>query len=251
MASYEEPRVGIVKDGSTAHMRLDIGSSLELLEVRLRADSSERLRVGTELFTYALTTSYQGLRLQVDAVDGYFGGHVVYRLQQAHTAFFLRLRILHLSSHFLDGHFDLERKVWLNGQEPTPLARDYGELTVGHLWQWEASEFFAYGGFSHATLIRPPTMKRLNLLCGFTAHAGNWIGPLLGLPVHFYAADHFSMWGLETLSGTNLIEAGLRFGVWNGSGVRVFLSHHSGLEVYHQYFDVKNDDWGIGVGLDQ
>ncbi len=249
-ASYEEPRTGIIKDGSTAHMKLDIGSSLELLEFRLREDSTERIHFGAELFTYALTTSNQGLRLQVDAVDGYFGGHVTYRLQHSRSAYALRLRILHLSSHFLDGHYDLHQNMWLNGLEPTPLARDYGELTGAYIWGSTPAELMVYAGFSQATLIRPPTMKRLNVLCGFSAHTGNWIGPLFGSPVHVYAADHYSLWGLEMLSGTNMFEAGVKLGGWDSSGIRIFLSHHAGLEVFHQYFDTKDADWGMGFAFD-
>jgi hypothetical protein len=231
-------------------MKLDIGGSMDFLGVRLRADSTERLRLGADLFTYALSTSYRGLRLQVDAVDGYFGGHLVYRFQWNSATLLVRLRILHLSSHLLDGHYDLATETWIGGRLPVPLSRDCGELTVGYLWQWGPSELFLYAGVNQATLIRPSTMKRLTSHCGVTAHTGSWAGPLLGVPVHLYAADHFALWGLESLSGTNILETGVKFGEWDGSGIRIFLSHHSGLEVYHQYFDVKTDAWGLGFGLE-
>ena len=93
-------------------------------------------------------------------------------------------------------------------------------------------------------------MKRLNTVFGVTAHTGDWTGTFAGRPVHFYASDHFRVWGLETLSGTNMFEAGVKFGEWNGAGIRIFLSHHAGLEVYHQYFDTKSDNWGLGFGLE-
>ena len=41
---------------------------------------------------------------------------------------YLRLRILHLSSHFIDGHFRLETTTWIDGQLPRPYSRDYAEL---------------------------------------------------------------------------------------------------------------------------
>ena len=249
-ASYEEPRVGLTKDINSAHMKLDIGSAMDFVQISLRADSTQNLRFGADLFAYALVTSYEGLRLQVDALDGYFGGHVVYRMQLPQSALLLRLRVLHLSSHLLDGHFDLSNGVWRDGRFPNPLSRDYGEITAGYLWQRNSSEVFLYAGFSQATLIRPPTMKRLNTMCGVAAHTGDWVGSFAGSPVHLYAADHFRIWGLETLSGTNMLEAGVKFGEWNGAGIRIFISHHSGLEVYTQYFDMKSDDWGLGFGLE-
>jgi hypothetical protein len=30
----------------------------------------------------------------------------------------------------------------------------------------------------------------------------------------------------------------------------LYVSYHSGDEMYHQYFDVKRDDLGIGISLD-
>lgn len=249
-ASYEEPRVGMTKDINSSHMKLDVGSAMDFVQISLCADSSQKLRLGADLFAYALVTSYEGLRLQVDALDGYFGGHVVYRMQQPHAALLLRFRFLHLSSHLIDGHFDLSDSVWRDGRFPNPLSRDYGEITAGYLWQWNSSELFLYAGVSHATFIRPSTMKRLNTVFGVTAHTGDWTGTFAGSPVHFYASDHFRVWGLETLSGTNMFEAGVKFGEWNGAGIRIFLSHHAGLEVYHQYFDTKSDNWGLGFGLE-
>jgi hypothetical protein len=249
-ASYEEPRLGLTKDINTSHMKLDIGSSMEVLNVSVSHDSTQNLRFGADFFAYALVTSYEGLRLQVDALDGYFGGHAVYRVQLPHSALLLRFRFLHLSSHLLDGHFNLSDSTWRGGRFPNPLSRDYGEITAGHLWQWDSSELFLYAGFSHATFIRPPTMKRLNAVFGVAAHTGDWTGFLAGRPVHFYASDHFRLWGVDTFSGTNMFEAGVKFGEWNGAGIRIFLSHHSGLEVYHQYFDMKSDDWGLGFALE-
>jgi hypothetical protein len=249
-ANHEEPRLGIVKDINTSHMRLDIGGSLDILNIRVAGDSNTSLRVGADFFAYALSTSHRGLRLQIDALDGYFGGHIVYREQKARSAILLRLRILHLSSHLLDGHFDLDKNIWIDGRLPNPFSRDYGELTAGHLWQWNGSELYVYGGFSYATLVRPSEQKRLNTLYGMTAHTSNWAGLCFSKPVHFYFSDHFLLWGLGALSGTNMIEAGVKVGEWDGTGIRLFVGHHAGLEVYHQYSDVKSSGWGLGFALE-
>jgi hypothetical protein len=249
-ANHEEPRLGIVKDIATSHMRLDIGGAMDIFNLRVTEDSTTNLRVGADFFAFALSTSHRGLRLQIDALDGYFGGHIVYRSQKKHSATILRLRILHLSSHLLDGHFNLDEGVWIDGRMPSPFSRDYGELTAGHLWHWSGSEIFVYGGFSYATLVRPSEQKRLNTLYGITAHASDWTGRCFAQPVHFYISDHFLLWGLGTLSGTNMVEAGVKLGEWDGSGIRVFVNNHSGLEVYHQYSDVRSPGWGVGFALD-
>jgi hypothetical protein len=249
-ASFEEPRIGLAKDVSSSHMNLDIGGGMDLLNIRVSDDSTSNLRVGADIFAYALSTSRQGLRLQIDAVDGYFGGHLVYRLQKAHTALLLRVRVLHLSSHLLDGHYDLNNNVWIDGRLPNPFSRDYGEVTAGHVWQWDSSGLVVYGGFSYATLVRPTTVKRLNTLYGVTMHTARWVRSCFGRPMNFYISTHLLLWGMGTLSSTNVAEAGVKFGAWEGEGLRVFIKHHAGLEVYHQYSDVKNNAISLGFCLE-
>ena len=105
-ASPEEPRTGIRKEIGSSRMTLSIGGQLDLVEWRPGGDPGMRIRAGAQLFMYALTTNYQGLRLQMDAADGYFGGYLVGRQQGPSSAMTLRFRIMHLSSHMLDGNYD-------------------------------------------------------------------------------------------------------------------------------------------------
>jgi hypothetical protein len=249
-ANHEEPHLGLTKDIATSHMRLDIGSSMDLVNIRVSADSTTNIRAGADLFAFALSTSYNGLRLQIDALDGYFGGHIVYRNQREGSALLLRLRIMHLSSHLIDGHYDNDADAWIGGRKPLHFSRDYGEVTAGYLWQWNGAGVFAYGGFSYATLVRPSEQKRLNTLYGITAHTSRWTGGCFGKPLNLYVSEHFLLWGVDELSGTNGLEAGVKFGAWEGAGVRVFVSYHSGLEIYHQYSDVTAGEWGVGFELE-
>lgn len=230
-------------------MKLDIGGAMDILNIRVRDDSTANLRFGADLFAYALSASHRGLRLQIDAVDGYFGGHIVYREQRDRTALLVRLRILHLSSHLVDGHFDLDNEAWIGGRLPNPFSRDYGEVTAGYLWQWDKAGLFVYGGFSYATLVRP-AMKRLTTHYGATLHSGRWVESGFGVPVLFYISDHLLVWGVETLSATNVAEAGVKLGEWEGAGIKIFLSYHSGLELYHQYSNLKSDALSLGFCLE-
>jgi hypothetical protein len=97
-AYYQEPRVGLRKEMGNSRMKLDIGSSLDILEYSFSADSSKMLRLGADLFTYALTTNSEGFRLQVDAVDGFFGGHIVFQAGEERSRLSVRFRYLHLSA---------------------------------------------------------------------------------------------------------------------------------------------------------
>jgi hypothetical protein len=177
-------------------MRLDIGSTLDLLEYRFSGTS---LRAGVDFFTHALSTNAQGFRLQIDAVDGFFGGHLSLHPDGNQDAFSMRLRLLHLSGHFLDGHFDEGASRWLDGRSPIPFTRDFGEL-VG-AYEFVLSDFSAmvYTGFSYATLIRPAEIKRLATTQGIEIHNAEILGPVLGKPANLFLADIFTLWGVVYL----------------------------------------------------
>jgi hypothetical protein len=249
-ANPEEVRVGVRREFGSTRMRLDIGSALDLVGYQPASDADLSLRIGAEMFVFALTTSYQGLHLQVDAVDGYFGGHITLRKQYASSTLYIRTRILHLSSHFIDGHFRLESLSWIDGQLPRPYSRDYVEVTAAYEPHGESWNLLLYAGFNQAWFCRPATMLRFNTFQGFVVRTSGWTGPVFGKTTTLYLADHFLLTGVGTLSGSNVLEGGIKFGTWEQSGIRLFISYHGGVEMYHQYFDVKRNDLGIGFSLD-
>ncbi len=240
-ASDEEPRTGIRKAFGSSRMKLDIGAAYDLMEWHPGGDSTRTFRAGAEFFAYALSNNAYGLRLQVDAADGYFGGHFLYTERTASRLAALRFRILHLSSHFLDGHMSAGDWHWRDEREPVPFSRDYGELTA--LWRSMTGEghFQLYGGTSYATLSRPDEINRWAFFAG---------GEYFHARSHCYAAVHFTLTGIPAWIGTTHIESGVRFGSWDESGLRIYLSYQTGLVPFHQYFNVREETWGGGIGFD-
>lgn len=249
-AHPQEPRSGVRKEFGTSRLKLDIGSTLDLLEWNLSSTGSERIRVGVQFFSYALTTSSEGLRLQVDAIDGFFGGHIAFRSLLGSSAFSLRLRIMHLSAHFVDGHFDDETGTWKDGRSPLPFTRDFGEL-VG-LYDWYAPPFSVspYVGINYATLVRPTDIKRWAPLFGIILRTSEGTITLLGKPSSIYIADHLTLWGIPAYTGQNTLEGGIKLGAWNGAGIRFAVSLMTGPEVFSQYYNVSRTSWGLGFAYD-
>ncbi len=205
IANHQEPRVGIRKEIGTSRLKLDIGSSIDLLGYSFDERQSKQLRLGADFFTYALTTSAQGLRLQVDAVDGFFGGHIVYRSETDQSAFGLRLRILHLSAHFVDGHIDPATGTWRDGRAPLPFTRDFGELVGSYTFSAGPIAIMPYAGISYATLVRPTTINRWGGLGGVEMNSGEFIGKVFGKPFELYAADNLTIAGIPDYVGTNIL----------------------------------------------
>jgi len=248
-ANYEEPRVGVKKEAGTSRLKLDIGSSIDFFEYG--SDSTAgRLRAGADFFTYALTTSAEGLRLQVDAVDGFFGGHIVYAPPGEDGRLLIRLRLLHISGHLIDGHWDHITMQWKDNKLPIPYTRDFGELTGLFTWRGRIADLSAYTGFSYATLVRPTDLARWATLHGVELHTTGLLGPAAGKPFSLYAADNLAVTGIPAWYGTNNLEFGVKFGEWNGTGIRFYGSYYHGLEVFSQYYYVRTDQWGLGFAFD-
>ena len=217
-----EPVSGLRKEIGSSRMRLMIGAPLDVWELPLADDGSARFRVGIDFFVQALTTSSEGLRLQIDAADGWFGGHVASRWEFRDAMLSLRLRILHLSGHMVDGHFDGETGTWKDGREPIPFTRDFGELSaaVSTSLSWLTVRGFA--GASYATLIRPENIERWMFLGGFDLHTASLLSSEGPFPLHVYAGYTLTLAGIPEYTGTNSVEAGVKFGAWDGRGIRVY-----------------------------
>jgi hypothetical protein len=248
-ANYQEPRTGVRKEAGTSRLKLDIGSSIDFLECRTDSPGG-RLRIGADFFTYALTTSAEGLRLQVDAVDGFFGGHIVYAAPGEDAHLSLRLRLLHISGHLIDGHWDRATMQWKDNKQPIPYTRDFGELTGLYTWPGRTLDLSVYSGFSYATLVRPDDLSRYGTLHGFELHSTGLIGPFGGRPLSAYIADNLAITGIPVCYGTNNVEFGVKFGQWDGTGIRLYGSYYHGLEVFSQYYYVRTDQWGLGFAFD-
>ncbi|MBM2840454.1 MAG: hypothetical protein HW412_982 [Bacteroidetes bacterium] len=250
VANYNEPRVGLRKEIGSSHLKIDIGSSLDVLEYTVSSEKSKKVRAGVDFFTYALSTSAEGRRLQIDAVDGLFGGHLSYQAVDEERTFSLRLRIIHSSAHFIDGHFDNTTGTWKNGIAPIPFTRDFIELAGAVEHQWSSISLMAYSGFSYAMLIRPENIKRASTIHGFEARTTNALGTAMGKPFSLFFADNLSLVGIPKYIGTNNLELGVKFGEWAGSGVRLYISYYSGLTVFSQYYNIREEQWGLGFTFD-
>ncbi len=250
IANHQEPRLGVRKEIGTSRLKLDIGGSLDLLGYAFDDQRSRQLRLGVDFFTYALTTSFEEHRLQVDAVDGFFGGHLVYRAGGEHSAVAMRLRILHLSAHMVDGHVDPATGTWRDGRAPIPFTRDFAELGAFFSFSAGPIAIMPYAGISYATLVRPSTINRWGGLGGVELNSGEWPGRAFGNPFELYVADNLSIAGVPEWIGTNIFEVGMKFGRWEGNGIRFYVNNASGLELFSQYYDVRNSRWGVGFAFD-
>lgn len=248
-ANNQEARIGILYYTSTTNLKVDIGNTIDLLSYELNAEQM-RFTAGVEFMAYAFSKSYAGKRLQISAVDGFFGGNISFLKQSDNSKLLARFRIIHNSAHLVDGSYDADNDLWIDGKEPIPFTKDFGELTIAHQILTENVLLKYYGGLSYATLIRPNELKRMNYHMGIELAFPNIAGKLFNNDVNFFLADHFFLDGTAKYIGSNQLMAGVKIGSWNKKGIVFYASYYSGGDMFGTYYERKIAKFGIGFLID-
>jgi hypothetical protein len=248
-ANIYEPRIGVFKFLDAAEMKVDIGNSIDVAGVEFTSSQS-KVTIGIDFMAYALTTGAQGLRLQVDALDGFFGGNLSFSKKLDLGDLQARFRILHHSAHFADGHYQLGSKKWIGNREPIPYTQDFGELVIAHNHSFQTADICYYGGISYATLVRPAEIQRFSYLAGCEIYLPQIIGKILEQPTNIFCAYNISIMGRQFYSASNQIQLGIKFGKWNEKGVTVFLGYYNGQHMFGEYYDLNLSTIGAGFTVD-
>jgi hypothetical protein len=249
LADHKEAKLGILYYTATTNLKVDVGYASDILQISFPSDNI-KVAAGIEFLAYALSTSYEGKRLQIDAVDGLFGGYVSATKSYQTNKLSARLKIMHNSAHLVDGHYDTSSKKWLNDYEPVPFTKDYGELTLAHEINSNSNGLRYYGGLTYSTLVRPSELKRINYHAGFEFSSDNLFGKILGETENVYFAHHFYLNGTDNYSGNNHTVAGIKIGDWYGRGLVFYVSYFKGFDIFNSYYSFKREKFGAGFEID-
>ncbi len=235
-ANHEEPRIGIQQEIGTSRMKVAIGNALDALEYVRGTDT---IRASILFFAYALANDHRGYRLKIDAADGFFGLGFSY-----HTGSPLsfRFRILHLSAHLVDGHYNDDTQSWRDGRVPFPFSRNYGELIGAYSSNLSAYPVRLYAGLSYSAIVKPREIRKWTAIAGWELRTPG--------STHGYIASHFFLMGTPTIIGSNTIEAGIKFGAWTGRGARLFLVYQNGWDNFGEYYNVRREAISAGFAFD-
>lgn len=243
-ANYQEAHMGIMYYPSNANLKVDIGNSMDVLGFHFGEDIF--ISVGAEFMAYGLSTSFGGNRLQIDALDGFFGGNASLSINYSETSKLIgRFRIIHNSAHLVDGSYLKDSKTWKNNYEPIPYTEDFGELIVGHEFLTDKILTRYYGLVSYSTLVRPSNLKKWVGGFGFES-AYTKIFSFLNKDANLFAAYHFNLDGTSEYEGNNSIKLGIKFGEWHNKGVSFYLSYYSGRNPFSEFYFQKVNRFGLG-----
>ncbi len=248
-ANNQEARLGVLYYTATSNLKVDIGNDVDLVSFNFPGLKS-RLTLGIEFMAYAFSTSYKNYRLQIDALDGFFGGNASYSQSFGKNKLQLRFRIIHNSAHNADGHYDMTTGKWINNTEPIPFTKDFGELTLAHNVNFNNVALRYYGGLLYATLVRPLELKKYNYFAGLELSYTNLFGKVFSKDENIFLANHFKLTGSSKYIGSQQTIAGIKLGDWNGKGISFYASYYSGSDVFSVYYYKRISKFGIGFNVD-
>jgi Protein of unknown function (DUF1207) len=235
-ANTLKPKLGFEFKNNKNELSLNIGSSIDLLHYQI--DDNAKLSFGADMFTYTLLRSQSDFHFPVDAVDYLFGFNFGY----SRDNYGARLRISHISAHFVDGHFNKDAAEWRDGRDPKVYSREFLEI----ISFYRINEFRVYAGLTYIYSIDPTSIGTDQYQFGFEYFAKDLISSYL-TP---YIAYDFRLINIYGYTGNNSLEAGLKYGYSEGRGFSVYLRYFAGYNIHGEYFDLKEKFTSFGFNLD-
>jgi len=248
-ANLQEARMGVLYYPDNKNLKVDIGNSIDLVKLNLFKDNIF-FASGVEFMAYALSTNYKDYRLQIDALDGFFGGNITFKKKYLLNELDVRLRIIHNSAHFVDGHYDFVEDRWIDSTKAIHFTKNYYELTAAHQLKTNFGYFKYYGAFSHAFFVRPAIIKRINMFTGFELAFNNFLGKVFNKDENIFLASNFYLSGYNVYVGSQQTMLGIKFGGWDEKGITIYSSYYSGINFFDAYYGKKLSKFGIGFNVD-
>ncbi|MBS3944474.1 MAG: DUF1207 domain-containing protein [Melioribacter sp.] len=240
IANTLEPKLGFLFQLSKNELRLDIGNSLDIFHYS--KNESEVFSFGADLFTYTLLRGEKDFHFPVDAVDYLFGINGSYKKVEDQYEYGTRVRISHISAHFVDGHYDASKGEWRDGLNPRVYSREFIELIPFVKF----NSLRVYAGITYLFHVTPDYLGKDIYQLGFD-YVGNQFDSETLSP--FLAYD-FKLVNLSKYSANHSFSAGIKFGKPDGRGFSIYFNYYSGKSIHGEYFDFTKTYSAIGINLD-
>lgn len=239
-ANILEPKLGFLIQFSKNELRLDIGNSIDLF--RCYKNENETFSLGADLFTYTLLRGETNFHFPVDAVDYLFGFNGSYKVVDENYEYGARLRISHISAHFVDGHYDGTNSRWRGDLNPRVYSREFVELMP----YYKFNSLRVYTGFTYLFHVDPAYIGKMNYQFGFDYFANDFISesitPFFGYDIKLVDIDKFT--------ANNSLSAGIKIGKVHGKGLSLYFNYYAGKSIHGEYFNFNKEYSALGINLD-
>ncbi|KAB2909316.1 MAG: DUF1207 domain-containing protein [Ignavibacteriales bacterium] len=249
-AADTEPKFGLTFAPEDRSMKVDVGNAYDAVSIIL--DSGSVINAGAEFFAYAKVVEYREYRLQVAAIDGFFGGNISWLKRIEGTQHFqlLRLRFIHRSAHLVDGAWDEKTDYWKDREAPVPFADDFFEFNPALQLNYYAVGLKFYGGVTYSILIRPQDQKRMDFSLGSEVFVNDPLFRVLNNDVRFWAAYDLKFRGRPEYQPSHSFMAGIKFGEPYGNGLSIYASYYDGFDWFSSHYKNRLKKFGLGFFID-
>ncbi|MBM4174917.1 MAG: DUF1207 domain-containing protein [Ignavibacteria bacterium] len=236
-----EAKVGSIFSLSGKGLQLDIGAAKDLIHIK--SDKKNTFGLGAEFFTWSMLRSQSNFKFPVDAIDYFFGGYFSHRTSIKNIKISSRLRISHISAHLVDGSYNSINKTWNNSLEPFVYSREFTELSSAIEWK-QQKLYLTINYLFHAI---PEVKSNLSFGTGAEFLLYTIKNPRAqlfgGLDIKFHKTYD------DNYKSDKSISAGIHFGKWNSSGLRIIYNYYSGKHLHGEFSRFKLNRSSIGAYL--
>jgi hypothetical protein len=242
LADPKETRVGALPYLSKKSLMLDIGTSLDLVHITY-PDSARIIGVGADFGTYSLLRRSNNFKFPVDAIDYIFGLNISYRQpvgeifsSPAHAS--ARLRISHISAHFVDGHY--QNGDWITEGTPFAIPFVYSKEFINLVTALSVDFGRAYLGYEYTFHTLPKNISPHSYQAGLELYMPNFpvrgIWPFIAVDFKLLPIWQPSQNESDGYAGTLNLQLGAKTNAIGERGVRVVFNYFNGMDRHGMYF---------------
>lgn len=239
-ANIIEPKLGFLFQMDKNELRLDIGNSVDIIRI---SDKNKALSFGADLFTFTLLRGEKDFHFPVDAVDYLFGFNFGYKkIIDQNNEYGVRVRLSHISAHFVDGHFDAVAGRWRDDVNPKVYSREFLEFIPFYKFD----NIRVYSGLTYIYHVDPTYLGKYNFHAGFDYFHNkfpiNNLYPFIGYDLRVIKINKYS--------ANNSVSFGMKYGFSRGKGISLYYNYFNGNNIHGEYFNFREKYHAIGINLD-
>jgi hypothetical protein len=236
-ANFIEPRAGFAFEMGGSKIRLDIGRSQDILQIR---NDNSVLSFGADLFTFTRLRAESEFHFPVETIDYLFGINSAYKIKYKNREYGFRFRLSHISAHLVDGQYDSKINFWRNYRSAFTYTREFIELFPYYSY----NGLRVYGGVTFLFHRKPVDAGRGIYHAGFDYYYTGFKN------IYPYVAYNFKLEEINKFSGSSILTAGIKFGDYKSRGLSLAVTYFSGKSIHGEYYDLNESYATIGFNLD-
>ncbi len=233
-----ENRTGLIQDFSSSKLRLDIAYSPDFI---MLSNTKNNFSLGADFHAFGLLfNESEKVILQVAAIDAIFGGHISWKSEFDGYSLSSRFRVIHLSSHLVDGRYDSQKGTWKDNKTPMAFGREFIDLS----FCLEYNNLKFYIGSDYIFRQRPGVLSKFNPETAMEYDIKN----IAGNETSLYFSGNLKLSGINSVHILNkTAECGISFN--KSRPLNLFILFYSGANYYGEYHNEMLKYAGIGFSL--